>query len=61
MKRRVTELLLATTCCWFLAFAVTGGESNAKPTRKVVRAEDGLNLICEVRGKGFGFPARLVR
>jgi pimeloyl-ACP methyl ester carboxylesterase len=35
-----------------LALAASGGEPDAKPVKKTVRADDGLNLVCEVRGKG---------
>jgi sigma-B regulation protein RsbQ len=52
VKRRAIELLIGTTCLCFLSLTANGGESYAKPTRKVVRAEDGLNIVCEVRGKG---------
>jgi pimeloyl-ACP methyl ester carboxylesterase len=36
---------------WFVA-AAAGAEPDAKPVKKTVRAEDGLNIVCEVRGKG---------
>jgi len=39
-------------CCLFLAAAVIGGEPDAKAVKKTVRADDGLNLVCEDRGKG---------
>jgi pimeloyl-ACP methyl ester carboxylesterase len=32
--------------------AVLGGEADARPVKKTVRAEDGLSLVCEVRGRG---------
>jgi len=35
-------------CCLFLASAAIGAE----PVKKTVRAADGLNLVCEVRGQG---------
>jgi pimeloyl-ACP methyl ester carboxylesterase len=35
-----------------LAAAVTGGEAESKPVKKTVRAEDGLGLVGEVRGRG---------
>jgi pimeloyl-ACP methyl ester carboxylesterase len=31
--------------------AVRAGEAD-KPAKKIVRAEDGMNIVCEVRGKG---------
>src|SRR5262249_31711541 len=36
----------------FLATAVSGAEPPAKPVKKTVRADDGLDLVCEVRGQG---------
>jgi pimeloyl-ACP methyl ester carboxylesterase len=39
-------------CCLFLASAAIGAEPDAAPVKKTVRADDGLNLVCEVRGKG---------
>jgi len=38
--------------CLFLASVVTGGEPAEKPLKKTVRTQDGLDLVCEVRGKG---------
>jgi pimeloyl-ACP methyl ester carboxylesterase len=35
-----------------MAAAVIGGERDAGPVKKTVRADDGLNLVCEVRGQG---------
>jgi pimeloyl-ACP methyl ester carboxylesterase len=39
-------------CVWFMTSAGTGAEPDAKPVKKTVRAQDGLNIVCEVRGKG---------
>src|SRR5262245_60797096 len=44
--------MVASVCCLFLASAVVGGEPAAKPVKKTVRADDGLDLVCEVRGQG---------
>jgi len=35
-----------------LASAAIAAEPDAAPVKKTVRADDGLNLVCEVRGKG---------
>jgi pimeloyl-ACP methyl ester carboxylesterase len=43
--------LVSTIACLALAAAV-GGEPDAKPVKKTVRADDGLPLVCEVRGRG---------
>jgi sigma-B regulation protein RsbQ len=39
-------------CCLFLAAGVIGREPEPKAVKKTVRADDGLNLVCEVRGTG---------
>jgi pimeloyl-ACP methyl ester carboxylesterase len=36
---------------WCVGTAL-GTEPEAKPIKKTVRADDGLNLVCEVRGRG---------
>jgi pimeloyl-ACP methyl ester carboxylesterase len=46
-----TKLLVSITCLW-LGGAVSAADSDAKPIRKTIRAEDGLGIVCEVRGKG---------
>jgi pimeloyl-ACP methyl ester carboxylesterase len=38
--------------CFLLVPATRGGEGDAKPAKKTIRAEDGLKIVCEVRGKG---------
>ncbi len=38
--------------CLLLASAVLSGEADSRPIKKTIRANDGLNIICEVRGKG---------
>jgi pimeloyl-ACP methyl ester carboxylesterase len=38
--------------CLLLASAVAGGQPDAAPVKKTIRADDGLNLVCEVRGQG---------
>jgi pimeloyl-ACP methyl ester carboxylesterase len=51
MSARITRL----TCLivpLLLAARVGAGDGDAKPARKTVSAEDGLQLVCEVRGKG---------
>jgi pimeloyl-ACP methyl ester carboxylesterase len=35
-----------------MAWAVIGGERDAKPIKKTIRAEDGLDIVCEARGGG---------
>lgn len=51
MSARVTQAV-STISCLFLAAAVIAAEPDARPVKKTIRADDGLNLVCEVRGKG---------
>ena len=44
--------LMSLTACLFLAAQILAGEGSTRPTKKTIAAEDGLNLVCEVRGKG---------
>jgi pimeloyl-ACP methyl ester carboxylesterase len=44
--------MVSSLACLFLTSAVVGGEPDAKPVKKTVRADDGLTLVCEVRGRG---------
>ncbi|MFL5339882.1 MAG: alpha/beta fold hydrolase [Gemmataceae bacterium] len=39
-------------CLLLLAPNLFGDERSAKPVKETVRADDGLNIVCEVRGKG---------
>jgi pimeloyl-ACP methyl ester carboxylesterase len=52
MKGRLTALLFSIAYCSLLVPAAIRGEGDVKPERKTVRADDGLNIVCEVRGKG---------
>ena len=48
----VVAWLLGAGESWLVAgFLIIGAEA-PKPTRKTVTTEDGLNLVCEVRGAG---------
>ena len=51
MSIRLTGIA-SSVACLVLAAAVAGGEPADKPARKTVRADDGLDLVCEVRGQG---------
>ena len=51
MNARFTGMVSSVSCL-FLASAVIGGEPVAKPVKKTIRTDDGLNLVCEVRGQG---------
>jgi len=52
MKTRLCGLLFSISCLALLLPTAFGGEGATKPMRKTVRAEDGLNIVCEDRGKG---------
>src|SRR5271165_3519430 len=51
MQARSTALLLSIACFSMIG-VVRGSERDSKSVKKVVRATDGLNIVCEVRGKG---------
>jgi pimeloyl-ACP methyl ester carboxylesterase len=51
MNARLMGLALLCTC--FTVSVVRGkDEPDAKSNKKTVRADDGLNIVCQVRGKG---------
>jgi pimeloyl-ACP methyl ester carboxylesterase len=52
MKVRFTRLLASISCVCLLPTALIGTEGDAKPIKKTVRAEDGLSIVCDVRGNG---------
>jgi pimeloyl-ACP methyl ester carboxylesterase len=52
MNARLTGMVASIFCLWAVASAVTGGGPDTRPVKKTVRADDGLNLVCEVRGQG---------
>lgn len=52
MMARIAGLLFSISCLAMLFPTAFGGEGDTKPARKTVRAEDGLSIVCEVRGKG---------
>jgi pimeloyl-ACP methyl ester carboxylesterase len=51
MNVRLTGMV-SISCLCVLASAVLAAEPDATSVKKTVRAEDGVNLVCEVRGKG---------
>src|SRR6478752_88674 len=51
MNARLTAIT-SFLACLVLTSAVVGGEPADKPVKKTVRADDGLSLVCEVRGGG---------
>jgi pimeloyl-ACP methyl ester carboxylesterase len=52
MNERLASVLVSIACLSLLAPAAFPAEGDAKPAKKTVRAEDGLTIVCEVRGKG---------
>jgi pimeloyl-ACP methyl ester carboxylesterase len=51
MNARLTGMA-SSLACLFLASAVVGGQPADKPVKKTLRADDGLGLVCEIRGQG---------
>jgi pimeloyl-ACP methyl ester carboxylesterase len=43
-------IVTSFVCLWLTASTATADE--AKPLQKTIRADDGLNLVCDVRGQG---------
>jgi pimeloyl-ACP methyl ester carboxylesterase len=52
MKERLIWLLLSVAWLLLLNPAADGDDADTKPTKTTVRAGDGLNLVCDARGKG---------
>jgi pimeloyl-ACP methyl ester carboxylesterase len=52
MQARLTALLISIAGLAVLVPTAGGGKDDTKATKKTVRADDGLNIVCEVRGKG---------
>jgi len=50
--KQFTRLLFSIQCLLLLAPSILAAESDIKPVRKTFRAHDGLELVCDVRGKG---------
>src|SRR5437868_2945786 len=44
--------LMGLLACLLPTPSAVAGEGDAKPTKKIVRAADGLEIVCEVRGQG---------
>ena len=51
MNARQTGLVCLISCLISVQAAL-GAEGDATPTKKTIRADDGLSIVCEVRGKG---------
>lgn len=51
MKARPLALLCLVPCLFWVQSAL-GDEGDAKATKKTIRADDGVSIVCEVRGKG---------
>ena len=52
MNTRTTRLMFLIACCWLWSPVAVCGAGDAKPTKQTIRADDGLSIACEVRGKG---------
>src|SRR5262249_30752044 len=51
MNVRLTGIA-SSTASLVLASAILGGEPTDKPEKKTIRADDGVDIVCEVRGQG---------
>src|SRR5262249_23621027 len=52
IQSRLARSPLAISWLLLLVPGALGGEGDTKPSKKTIRAADGLNIVCEVRGKG---------
>ena len=52
MNMRLSSILSSIFCIGLIASAALAEEPDAKPVKKTIRADDGVNIVCEVRGKG---------
>jgi pimeloyl-ACP methyl ester carboxylesterase len=52
MQILLRTFLFSIACFALLAPITHAGDRDTKPVKKTVRAEDGVNIVCEVRGKG---------
>lgn len=49
---KIRFVLLCIACLAFLATPAFAQDSDTKPIKKTIKAEDGIPIVCEVRGKG---------
>jgi sigma-B regulation protein RsbQ len=52
MKTRIAMLFLSFASLALLIPAGNGNDKDAKAVKKTIQSHDGVNLVCEVRGKG---------
>ncbi|HLJ91829.1 MAG TPA: alpha/beta hydrolase [Gemmataceae bacterium] len=52
MNVRLTRMVSLIVCLGLVTSVILGRESDAKLTKKTVRADDGLSIACEVAGQG---------
>src|SRR6476469_2221605 len=52
MTTRSIALLFSLPCLAVLAPAAVRAEDDVKPAKKTAKAEDGVSIVYEVRGKG---------
>ena len=52
MNTRLAGLVSPIVCLGFMTAAASRADPDAKPVKTTVKADDGLNLVCEVRGHG---------
>jgi pimeloyl-ACP methyl ester carboxylesterase len=52
MNARLTAVVSSFACLWLLTSPSIGAEPDTKVEKKTIRTDDGVNLVCEVRGQG---------
>jgi pimeloyl-ACP methyl ester carboxylesterase len=52
MNAQTTRLMCLIACCWLWGPVAVCDARDAKPAKQTIRADDGLSIACEVRGKG---------
>src|SRR5262249_21572171 len=50
MKVRLVQPLFSIVCLWLSVAVARGADANS--AKKIVRTEDGVNIVCEVLGNG---------
>lgn len=52
MKIRFSLMIVAVACLAFFTTSAFSQDNGTRPEKKVVTSHDGLNIVCELRGKG---------
>src|SRR5262245_55107990 len=52
MTLPLKTMILSLPCILLFAPAVNSADADVEPEKKTIRADDGLSIVCDVRGKG---------